>query len=137
MKEDLVISVDAMGGDMGPEMVIPGVDISLERHPKLRLILYGDKTQIEPLLEQYPRVKERSEFVHTDVWISMNDKPSQALRRGRRVSSMWMAIEAVKEQRADVAISAGNTGAWMVMAKMRPAPSEGSSTSFWRGVITQ
>ncbi len=117
MKQDLVISVDAMGGDLGPEMVIPGVDISLERHPGLRLILFGDEQQIAPLLEKYPRVRERSELVHTDVWVNMDDKPSQALRRGRRVSSMWLAIEAVKEQRASVAISAGNTGAWMVMAK--------------------
>ena len=117
MTEKLVIAVDAMGGDLGPEMVIPGVDIALQRHPGLSVLLFGDEAQIAPLLEQYPRVKQRCELTHTDVWVSMNDKPSQALRRGRRVSSMWLAIEAVKEKRAGVAVSAGNTGAWMVMAK--------------------
>ncbi len=116
MTEKLVISVDAMGGDMGPEMVIPGVDIALQRHPQLHVVLFGDKDKVEPLIEQHPRVKQRSEFVHTDVWIGMDDKPSQALRRGRRTSSMWLAIEAVKQGQSKVAISAGNTGAWMAMA---------------------
>ena len=117
MTQKLVISVDAMGGDDGPEMVVPGLNIALERHPELSVILFGDESRVKPLLERHPRVKQRSEFVHTDVWVSMDDKPSQALRRGRRTSSMWLALEAVKEKRAHAAISAGNTGAWMVMAK--------------------
>ncbi len=60
---------------------------------------------------------ERSEIFHTDVAVQMTDKPSQALRSGRRVSSMWQAIEAVKAGSADCAVSAGNTGALMAMAK--------------------
>ncbi len=98
-------------------MVIPGVEVSLRRHPGLRVVLYGDEKVIQPLLERHPLVKARSSLVHTDVWVNMNDKPSQALRRGRRVSSMWLALEAVKNSEATVAISAGNTGAWMAMAK--------------------
>jgi phosphate acyltransferase len=58
-----------------------------------------------------------SRVVHTDVAVSMHDKPSQALRRGRKTSSMWLAIDAVKKGEADVAISAGNTGALMAMAR--------------------
>lgn len=117
MPKEIIISVDAMGGDMGAEMVIPGLDISLKRHPGLRVLLYGDENVINPLLDQYPRVRERSRLTHSDVSVGMDDKPSQALRRGRRVSSMWLALEAVKNGEASVAISAGNTGAWMVMAK--------------------
>lgn len=117
MLKGYTISVDAMGGDLGAEMVIPGVDVALKNHPRLRVMLYGDEKVVAPILEQYPEVKKRSEFVHTDVWVGMDDKPSQALRRGRRVSSMWMALEAVKSGEARVAISAGNTGAWMAMAK--------------------
>jgi phosphate acyltransferase len=71
-----------------------------------------------PLLDAYPRVRERSEFIACSVWVAMDDKPSQALRRGRRVSSMWKAIEAVKQRRASVAISAGNTGALIAMSKV-------------------
>ncbi len=117
MLKDITISVDAMGGDLGAEMVVPGVGIALKRHPGLRVILYGDEKVVAPLLEKHPDVKQRSELVHTDVWVEMDDKPSQALRRGRRVSSMWLALEAVKAGDASVAISAGNTGAWMAMAK--------------------
>ncbi|PLS69851.1 phosphate acyltransferase, partial [Salmonella enterica subsp. enterica serovar Typhimurium] len=58
-----------------------------------------------------------SKVIHSDVAVSMHDKPSQALRRGRKVSSMWMAIDAVKQGEADVAVSAGNTGALMAMAR--------------------
>ena len=117
MLQEIIISVDAMGGDHGAEMVIPGVEISLQRHSGLRLLLYGDEKIIAPLLDRHPMVKSRSELVHTDVSVEMDDKPSQALRRGRRVSSMWRALEAVRDSKASVAISAGNTGAWMAMAK--------------------
>lgn len=112
----LTISIDAMGGDRGPEMVIAGADLGLERNPDARLILFGDQAQVGPILERYPRVVAASEFVHCEVAVAMDAKPSQALRRGRRVSSMWLALEAVKDGRADVALSAGNTGALMAMA---------------------
>jgi glycerol-3-phosphate acyltransferase PlsX len=117
MAQDITISVDAMGGDLGAEMVVPGVEHSLQRHRSLKVILFGDEAILNPLLDRHPLVKERSKVVHTDVAVRMDDKPSQALRRGRRVSSMWLALEAVKNGDADVAISAGNTGAWMAMAK--------------------
>lgn len=118
MAKGLTIAVDGMGGDQGPGVVVPGLDVALERQPELRCLLFGDQAAIAPFLEQYPRVKERCEVIHTDVAVSMDDKPSQALRRGRRTSSMWLAIEAVKEGRADVVVSAGNTGALMAMAKV-------------------
>src|SRR5690606_269862 len=71
-----------------------------------------------PVLESLPRLKAASRFEHCDVAVRMDDKPSQALRQGRRVSSMWRAIEAVKNGEADVCVSAGNTGALMAMAKV-------------------
>ncbi len=117
MSKEIIISIDAMGGDLGSDMVIPGVEISLKRHPHLRILLFGHENTIKPILDRYPLVKNRSSLVHTDVWVEMDDKPSQALRRGRRVSSMWLALEAVKNREASVAISAGNTGAWMAMSK--------------------
>ncbi|WP_027486143.1 phosphate acyltransferase PlsX [Allorhizobium undicola] len=111
------ISLDVMGGDFGPESVIPGAAKALERHPDISFVLFGQKERCEPLLARYPKLKERSVFHDCEVAVGMDEKPSQALRRGRYVSSMWRAIEAVKTGQADVAVSAGNTGALMAMAK--------------------
>ena len=107
-----------MGGDHGPEVVVPAAAIALERRPDTRFLLFGDEELIRPRLREAARLAERSRVVHCDVAVKMTDKPSQALRQGRRVSSMWRAIEAIKRQEADCAVSAGNTGALMAMAKV-------------------
>lgn len=111
------IALDAMGGDHGPGTIIPGAAISLERHPGIDFVLYGDETQISAELKKHPDLAARSRVVHTDSVIAMDAKPSQALRRGKG-SSMWLAIEAVSSGQAHVAVSAGNTGALMAMAKL-------------------
>jgi glycerol-3-phosphate acyltransferase PlsX len=118
MAEKVRIAVDAMGGDFGPSVTIPGCALALERRPESRFLLVGDEAAIRAELAKHPQLAERSEVRHSDVSIRMDDKPSQALRYGRRVSSMWMAVEAVKKGEADVAVSAGNTGALMAMAKI-------------------
>src|SRR5262249_18340528 len=97
--------------------VIPVAAISLTRHPDAEFLLFGDRGRIEEQLARHPAMKAASRIIHTDVAVSMKDKPSQALRRGRKTSSMWLAIDAVKKGEADVAISAGNTGALMAMAR--------------------
>jgi glycerol-3-phosphate acyltransferase PlsX len=79
--------------------------------------LFGKRELIEPELARHPALKAASRVIHTDVAVGMEDKPSQALRRGRKTSSMWLAIDAVKKGEADVAVSAGNTGALMAMAR--------------------
>ncbi len=117
MTESVTTSLDVMGGDEGPDLVIPGADIALTRRPDIRFRLYGDQAKVLPLLERYPKVKAASVFEHCEVSVRMDDKPSQALRRGRWRSSMWRSIEAVKKGDADFAVSAGNTGALMAMAK--------------------
>jgi glycerol-3-phosphate acyltransferase PlsX len=117
MSQKVRIALDAMGGDHGPSVVVPGAALALDQHPDSTFILFGDGTQIDPLLAKHPRLKADAWLVHTDVAIRMDDKPSQALRNGRWKSSMWLAIDAVKKGEADVAISAGNTGALMAMAK--------------------
>ena len=111
------ISLDAMGGDQGPAMVVPGAALALERHPEVSFLLYGNKDRVEPFLLAYPELAERSKIIHTDTVVEMQDKPSQAVRRGRG-SSMWLSIEAVQKGEADFAVSAGNTGALMAMAKL-------------------
>jgi glycerol-3-phosphate acyltransferase PlsX len=117
MPDKARIALDAMGGDHGPSVVLPGADISLTRHPDIEFRLYGDRAVMEPMVEGLPRLKANAKLVHTDVSIRMDDKPSQALRHGRWKSSMWLAIDAVKKGEADVSISAGNTGALMAMAR--------------------
>jgi phosphate acyltransferase len=110
------ISLDVMGGDFGPQVVIPGAAKALERHPDIRFALYGLEEQCAPLLEKYPKLKASSTFHASELAIAMDEKPSQALRRGRGKASMWQAIEAVNRGEADVVVSAGNTGALMAMS---------------------
>ncbi len=107
-----------MGGDHGPEVVAPAAAIALERRPDTRFLLFGDEKLIAPIMAKLPKLAAKATVIHCDVAVKMTDKPSQALRQGRRVSSMWRAIEAVKRGEADCAISAGNTGALMAMAKV-------------------
>jgi glycerol-3-phosphate acyltransferase PlsX len=111
------ISLDAMGGDRGPAVVVPGAALALQKHHDMRFLLVGDRARIEPYLEEHPALAERARIVHTDTVIEMQDKPSQALRRARG-TSMWLAIEAVEKGEADCAVSAGNTGALMAVSKL-------------------
>lgn len=111
------IALDAMGGDFGPSVVIPGAAISRTRHPAMTFIMFGDQTAISAELEKHPELAPACRIVHTDSVIAMDAKPSQALRRGKG-TSMWEAIQAVKTGEAHVAVSAGNTGALMAMSKL-------------------
>ncbi len=118
MPDKVRIALDAMGGDHGASVVVPGAEVALARHPDIEFVLFGDRAVVEPLVACRPRLKAVSRFVHTDIAVKMDAKPSQALRQGRWKSSMWLAIDAVKKGEADVAVSAGNTGALMAMAKI-------------------
>ena len=117
MPDKVRIALDVMGGDAGPSVVVPGAALSLMHHPDTEFVLFGNRAVVEPLVDEHPNLKSASRLVHTDVAVKMEDKPSQALRYGRWKSSMWLAIDAVKKGEADVAVSAGNTGALMAMAK--------------------
>jgi phosphate acyltransferase len=124
-----------MGGDVGADVVIPGAALALARHPDCEFLLFGDRARIAPQLESRAALKAAARVIHTDVAVSMHDKPSQALRRGRKTSSMWLAIDAVKKGEADVAISAGNTGALMAMARFHlrtlPGIDRPAITAIW------
>jgi phosphate acyltransferase len=113
----VTIAIDAMGGDHGPSVVLAGAAISLERRPGTRFVLFGEEKAVAPVLDGLPKLKAASAFHHCEVSIRMDERPSQALRQGRYRSSMWRAVEAVKTGDAQVAVSAGNTGALMAMAK--------------------
>ena len=117
MSGSVRIALDAMGGDKGASVVVPGAAAFLEARPDARFVMFGDEAQVRPLLDARPALKAATRLVHSAVSVRMDDKPSVALRRGRRVSSMWLTLEAVKKGEADVAVSAGNTGALMAMSK--------------------
>lgn len=118
MVKAIRIALDAMGGDHGPSVVLEGAALVCERRPDVSFLLFGDRAAIEPVMLTHPRLARVVTLHHSDVAIKMDDKPSQALRSGRRVSSMWMTVDAVKRGEADVAVSAGNTGALMAMSKV-------------------
>lgn len=123
MSENVIIALDAMGGDDAPDIVIKGIDIVRVQFPNARFLLFGDETRLQPLLDKYPLVQAVSEVRHTDQAIKGTDKPSHALRKGRK-SSMRLAIDSVRDGDAHGIVSAGNTGALMAMAKfsLRPLP---------------
>lgn len=127
MSDSIRISVDAMGGDHGPRVAVHGARLALKERKNTSFIFHGRKAEIDPLLDEFPELKHVSRVVHNDNVIGMDEKPSQALRKGRNNSSMWAALQSVKDGEADVAISGGNTGALMAMATFCLRPMEGIS----------
>ena len=86
MAEPRIIAIDAMGGDHGVPVVVPGAAMALESHPAIGFILCGNRDVIEAELKAFPRLAAASRIVHTDTAISMQNKPSQAVRRGKGTS---------------------------------------------------
>jgi phosphate acyltransferase len=111
------IALDAMGGDSGPAGMISGAARALRRDPSLQFIVYGDQAEVDAELDGHRPLLGAVTIVHSPESIAPSEKPSQAIRRAR-TTSMGMAINAVKEARADAAVSGGNTGAMMAMAKL-------------------
>ena len=114
----IIISVDAMGGDMGPAAVVAGCDQSARKNPDIFFILHGPKAEIEGLVARRKSLTGRCEVRDATGVVTMDDKPSQVVRSGKD-TSMWSAIEAVRDQSASVAVSCGNTGALMALSMIR------------------
>lgn len=116
MTARLTLSLDAMGGDNAPEMVIRGAELALERFPDLHFLIFGREEQIAPLIVPGSILAKASEIRNAPDVVGSDAKPSVALRGGRS-SSMRLAIDAVRSGDASGVVSAGNTGALMAMAK--------------------
>jgi glycerol-3-phosphate acyltransferase PlsX len=113
----LTISIDAMGGDHGPEVVVPAALSALKKHPEVSFVLVGDKDTLDYELQRHQVQDDpRMQIHHASQRVEMDDLPSQALR-GKKDSSMRVAINLVKEGRAAACVSAGNTGALMATAR--------------------
>jgi phosphate acyltransferase len=125
---ELTVSIDAMGGDAGPSIIVSALTRVVQRHPAVRFILHGDETALGELLKKRKGGKfgSRVSVRHAPTRVGMDEKPSFALRR-RRDSSMWRAIESVKGGEAEAVVSAGNTGALMAMSMYQLGLIEGIS----------
>ena len=122
-KAPTIISIDAMGGDSGVKAVIGGMEKSARKHPNIRFIVHGIEAEIKRNLKRKPELAELCEIRAAEDVIKMDDKPSSALRSGKK-SSMWAAIAALKDGAAQATVSCGNTGALMAMStiQLRKAP---------------
>ncbi|HEV7166175.1 MAG TPA: phosphate acyltransferase PlsX [Gammaproteobacteria bacterium] len=117
MNKTVTIALDAMGGDHGTSVTVPAALTMLAKHDYLRLILVGKAEVLEPLVKRHrARLGERLRVHHASEEVSMHERPSQALR-GKKDSSMRVAIDLVKAGEADACVSAGNTGALMATAR--------------------
>jgi glycerol-3-phosphate acyltransferase PlsX len=124
MARELTVSIDAMGGDAGPGIVVSALARAALRHSQVRFLLHGDEAVLTPLFAKRRKLLERVTIHHASERVAMEDKPSHVLRRGRN-TSMWHAIESVKNKEADVVVSAGNTGALMALAMYQLGVIEG------------
>jgi phosphate acyltransferase len=111
-----VIALDAMGGDHAPTSVVHGANAAAERFPELRWLLVGDEAKLAPLVKDAPLLAGKVEIQHAPNRIADTERPSVALRSGRN-SSMWQAIQAVHDGRAQAVVSGGNTGALMAISR--------------------
>ena len=111
------IAIDAMGGDTGVSAMIAGASRALRKDPSLRFTFYGDEQTVRAEIAGHKNLRNGITIVHSPEAIDAREKPSQAIRRAR-TTSMGMAINAVKEEKADAALSGGNTGALMAMSKL-------------------
>lgn len=111
------IAIDAMGGDEGVRVMIEGAALARHRHDRFKFLLVGDEERIKAALDNHPNLRAASEILHAADVVSGDEKPTQALRRAK-TTSMGLAINAVKQGEAGAAVSGGNTGALMAMAKL-------------------
>lgn len=114
----VVISVDAMGGDRGPAVVVAGMAESAEKNPEIRFIVHGDEAELTGLIARRKVLAGRCDIRHAQGVVTMHDKPSQIVRKGGD-TSMWSALDSVRNGEAQVAVSCGNTGALMALSMLR------------------
>ena len=116
MSKTIKIAVDAMGGDGSPKKIIEGINHHFKNNKNTFYQIFGDKGQIEKFItDELP--SENFEIFHTEDVVKGTDSPLEGAKRGKK-TSMWLAIQSVKEKKSDVVISAGNTGALLVISKL-------------------
>tara|TARA_B100000965_G_C19523176_1_gene727490 strand:+ start:217 stop:1224 length:1008 start_codon:yes stop_codon:yes gene_type:complete len=117
MNKSIVIAIDAMGGDNSPQKIIDGIELHHQKSKNVFYKLFGDKISIEKSLKSKKIDNHNYEIIHTENNVKDEDSALVAAKRGKN-SSMWMSIESVKNKTSDIVLSAGNTGALFVIAKL-------------------
>jgi phosphate acyltransferase len=113
-----IISVDAMGGDLGPAAVVAGIALSAKINPDIAFILHGPRDELARLVAKRKHLTGRCEIRDAQGVVAMTDKPSHVMRNGKD-TSMWSALDSVRDGEATVAVSCGNTGALMALSMVR------------------
>ncbi len=117
MAEIVKIAVDAMGGDHSPKKILDGIEISIKNNENNFFILYGNESKLKNQVQANKRLSKHCEIVNTKDKILDDESPLAAAKRGKE-TSMWKAIESLKEKKADISLSAGNTGALLVISRL-------------------
>ena len=117
MKDIITIAVDAMGGDNSPQKIIDGIELHNKNSDSIFYKIFGNKNLIDPIINKKSIDKNNFEIIHTEEKIKGEDSAFAGVKRGKN-TSMWLAVESVKNNFSDIIISAGNTGALLVIAKM-------------------
>lgn len=118
MKQEINIAIDFMGGDDNASFVLHGLRLTYEKYPESRFQLFGDEDLIRSKIKNFPDLQNISDIIHCETFVRMDEKPSLSIKRGRGTSSIWKAIDSVKNGKSDIIISAGNTGALMAMSTL-------------------
>ena len=113
----ITISVDAMGGDMGPAAVVAGIAMSAAQNPDVRFLVFGPEAELQPLVDKR-KLSAICQVHDVAEVVRMDDKPSHVMRNGKG-TSMWAAIDAVRDGAAEAVVSCGNTGALMAVSMIR------------------
>ena len=117
MTNKVKIAIDAMGGDKSPKKIIEGISISLKSNKDNSFYLYGNQNQIEKEISNFNEVRKFCKIINTVDVVSDKESPLAAAKKGKE-TSMWKAIESQKNNMTDISLSAGNTGALLVISRL-------------------
>jgi len=117
MNTKIRIAVDAMGGENSPNKILKGIQLALKNDSNNFFLLYGNKEILKKNIQNFPSIKKSCEIIHTEDQILDDESPLKAIKRGKK-SSMWSSIESQTENFSDITLSAGNTGALLIISRM-------------------
>ena len=117
MNNPIIIAIDAMGGDDSPKKIIEGISLFLKSSNNVKFNIYGDEKLILPLINKFNISNDLFNLIHTENIVEGEDTPLSAAKRGKD-TSLWLAVNSVKQGEADAIVSAGNTGALFLISKL-------------------
>ena len=117
MNNPIKIAIDAMGGENSPDKIIKGIEIHNSTTENVYYNIFGNKNIIQPIINKHKILSKNYKIIHTENIIKDSDSPLSAAKKGKD-TSMWLSIESLKNNESDAIVSAGNTGALFVIAKL-------------------